>query len=212
MRSIYKKSFVIVLFSLSLGLLFVAFSHVPSNESINLTAGNISSKNESITKSEVSLIEAYNIGLKKAKSWNKNAQLVIITSVDDDEKQIAGDTGRRKKWNLLFANISTEETLQISIEKGAIIKSSVTKEKIIEDTLITPDLMKVDSTYVIENAKNDFKLKPGINWANGYHFSVMNNGKQTFLTVTGITDDNKFTQVFYDIKTGNRIGYKVQPK
>jgi hypothetical protein len=40
----------------------------------------------------------------------------------------------------------------------------------------------------------------------------MNNGKQTFMTVTGLSAENQFTQIFYDIRTGNYIGSKVQPK
>ncbi|MBL4931669.1 hypothetical protein [Clostridium paridis] len=81
-----------------------------------------------------------------------------------------------------------------------------------ENTLINPVDIKIDSTDLIQKTKKDFDLKPGINWANGYHFSLMNNGNQTFLTITGLTGDNQFTQIFYDSKTGALIGSKVQPK
>ncbi|GFZ34021.1 hypothetical protein CSC2_45470 [Clostridium zeae] len=157
-------------------------------------------------------MEAYQLALKDAKAWSKNAQLVIVTSVDDDEKELAGNTGIRRKWNLLFADVSKGETLLLSISDGSITKSSINKEKIIENNLINPDFMKIDSKDVIEKAKKEFQLKPGITWANGYHFSIMNNGNQTFITVTGLSGDNQFTQIFYDIKTGNRISYKIQPK
>ncbi len=70
--------------------------------------------------------------------------------------------------------------------------------------------MKIDSKEAVEKAKKDFNLKPGVTWANGYHFSIMNNGKQTFMTVTGLNAENRFTQIFYDLKTGECIGSKVQ--
>ncbi|WP_238881913.1 hypothetical protein [Clostridium sp. YIM B02551] len=81
-----------------------------------------------------------------------------------------------------------------------------------ENILINPVDIKIDSTNLIEKAKKDFNLKPGISWANGYHFSLMNNGIQTFLTITGLTGNNQFTQIFYDSKTGALISSKVQPK
>lgn len=136
--------------------------------------------------------------------------MLLITSVDDAKKEFAGTAGKRTKWNLLFANISTEETLHVSIENGAITGAAENKEKTMENNLIHPDNIKVDSTDLIEKAIRDFELMPGIDWANGYHFSLMNNGKITALVITGLTGNGQFTQVYYDSRTGTYIGSNVK--
>ncbi|MCM3703147.1 hypothetical protein [Paenibacillus macerans] len=163
---------------------------------------------EAASAGDISLLAAYKLALPDAKKWRPEAQLFLITSVDDDEKEFAGTAGKRKKWNLLFANVSTEETLHVSIENGTVISTAENKEKTLENTLIRPDNMKVDSTDLIETAIRDFTLKPGVDWANGYHFSLMNNGERTALIITGLTGDGRFTQVYYDSRTGAYIGSK----
>lgn len=152
------------------------------------------------------------MAVPQAKAWNAEAQLVLVTSVDDSQQELAGAAGTRVKWNLLFADVASEETLLVSVENGSIARISPNKEKTLEQTLIRPDLLKTDSKDVIDQAKRDFSLKPGKDWANGYHFSIMNNGKQAFMTVTGLNAAGQFTQIYYDIQTGACIGSKVQPQ
>jgi hypothetical protein len=206
------KRFFIILFSILCVLTIISLRYFSSNNLIKEVDSKNSLENDNSLKGELSLMEAYQLALKEAKSYNKDAQLVLVTSVDDDEKELAGSTGTRKKWNLVFANIPAEETLLVSIDNASITKTSTSKEKTMESNVINIDLMKIDSKYVIEKAKKDLDLKPGINWAKGYHFSIMNNGKQTFMTVTGLNSENQFTQVFYDIKTGECMGSKAQQK
>lgn len=165
---------------------------------------------EAASAGDISLLDAYKLALPDAKKWRPGAQLFLITSVDDDEKEFAGTTGKRKKWNLLFANVSAEETLHVSIENGGVISTAENKEKTMEYTLIQPENMKVDSTDLVETAIRDFTLKPGVDWANGYHFSLMNNGERTALIITGLTGDGRFTQVYYDSRTGAYIGSNVK--
>lgn len=205
----HKKGIVIVLtFCLSV-VIMIFYNSFLSQNAKKLNNSTIA-KTQKLSIEELSLKEAYSKALKEAMKWNKDSKLVIITSVDDDEKELAGVSGKRKKWNLIFANLSAEETLQISIDNGEVKKFPASKEKIIANVIINPDSIQTDSTEIIEKAKKDFKLKPGIDWANGFHFSLMNNGKQTYMTVIGLNQDNKFTQIYYDSKTGNCIGSKVQ--
>lgn len=209
--TIYHKKILIALisfFSILLLIILYRFSfYYLANPALSMNSIKQASSEDSI-----SLIDAYNLALKEATLWNENAQLVLITSVDDDAQDLAGNDGKRIKWNLLFANPTVEETLQISINDNAISKTTVNKEKTLNNVLIKPDSIKIDSTTILKKAKKDFDLKPGVNWANGYHFSLMNNGTQTFLTVTGLTNDNLFTQIFYDSATGNYLGSKVESK
>lgn len=202
------KRFLIILISILCVLALILlyhFSSSPTKEESTTT----SSTNEAVSNNDLSLMEAYNLALKEAMAFSKDAKLVIATSADDDEKELAGATGKRKKWNLEFANIATEETLLVAIDNGT-VSTTKNQEKVMENTLISPDLMKLDSKDAVEKAKKDFNLKPGVEWANGYHFSIMNNGKQTFMTVTGLNAENEFTQVYYDLKTGDCMGSKVQ--
>jgi hypothetical protein len=206
--TIYHKKILISFLSILILVILYRFSfYYLANPALSRDSIKQTSSEDSI-----SLIDAYNLALKEATSWNENAQLVLITSVDDDELNLAGSDGKRRKWNLLFANPDVEETLQVSINDNTISKTTINKENTLENMIIKPDSIKIDSTIILEKAKKDFDLKPGINWANGYHFSLMNNGAQTFLTVTGLTKNDLFTQIFYDSVTGNYLGSKVESK
>ncbi|GFZ29794.1 hypothetical protein CSC2_03200 [Clostridium zeae] len=205
-----KKKIITILSFFLLVVSVILYNSFLSQNTKKLTTNTIA-KTQNLSTDKFSLKEAYSKALIEAMNWNKDSKLVIITSVDDDEKELAGASGKRKKWNLIFANLPTEETLQISIDNGEVKKFPVSKEKTMANVIINPDSMQIDSTEIIEKAKKDFKLKPGIDWANGFHFSLMNNGNQTYMTVTGLNQDNKFTQIYYDSKTGACIGSKVQP-
>ncbi|MBK1811611.1 4'-phosphopantetheinyl transferase superfamily protein [Clostridium sp. YIM B02505] len=205
-----KKKIITILTIFLLVLTVIFYKSFLSQNTKKLTTNTIA-ETQKLSTEKFSLKEAYSKALKEAMNWNKDSKLVIITSVDDDEKELAGISGKRKKWNLIFANLSTEETLQISIDNGEVKKFPVSKEKTVANVIINPDSIQIDSTEIIEKAKKDFKLKPGTDWANGFHFSLMNNGKQTYMTVTGLNQDDKFTQIYYDSKTGTCIGSKVQP-
>jgi hypothetical protein len=210
MMQVSRNRFFLLLFGI-LCIVFIGSRHYFSSAGAS-TAPADKAPVSSPVRSELSLMEAYHLALPQAKAWSTEAQLVLATSVDDGNKELAGTAGIRAKWNLLFANVAAEESLLIAVENGAIAKASTNKEKTMENTLIRPDLMKTDSKDVIEKAKRDFNLQPGKEWANGYHFSIMNNGKQTYMTVTGLSAEGQFTQIFYDVQTGECIGSKVQPK
>lgn len=212
MIQVNRNRFLLILFFVVCLIFITNLHHITSANSTPETTvkASIGNENDNALQSELSLMEAYQLALQKANTWSKEAQLVLETSVDDNANELAGTSGTRTKWNLIFADKALEETLLVSIENGTITKASTTKEKSVENTLIRSDWMKIDSTDVIENAKENLHLKPGAGWANGYHFSLMNNGKQTFMTVTGLNEENRFTQVFFDIQTGACIGSKVQ--
>jgi hypothetical protein len=210
MMQVNRNRFFLLLFCI-LCIVFIGSRHYFSSTGARSAAADQSPANSPV-RNELSLMEAYRLALPQAKAWSTQAQLVLATSVDDSNKELAGTTGTRAKWNLLFANVTAEETLLVAVENGTIVKASTNKEKTMENTLVRPDLMKTDSKDVIEKARRDFNLQPGKEWANGYHFSIMNNGKQTYMTVTGLSAEGQFTQIFYDVQTGECIGSKVQPK
>jgi hypothetical protein len=49
-----------------------------------------------------------------------------------------------------------------------------------------------------------------MDWGNGYHFSIMNNAKRTFIIVSGNTEDNCFTHIYFDSQTGDYISSRVK--
>ena len=69
---------------------------------------------------ELTLKEAINLGLIRAKKWNENASLAGVTSVDEDMGGTRGATGKRYEWILSFEASSTDQQLFVGISKGEI--------------------------------------------------------------------------------------------
>ena len=51
---------------------------------------------------EITLKEAIDIGLQRAKKWNGNATLTSVNSVDETMGGSRGETGKRFKWFMNF--------------------------------------------------------------------------------------------------------------
>ncbi|MBA4541730.1 MULTISPECIES: hypothetical protein [Thermoactinomyces] len=128
------------------------------------------SVNPCATDGLCSLKEAYQIARKKARAWDRHAELLVMSSVDDGEKQKAGSEGRRKNWNFIFADLSSEQTFAITMHDGLITKEIPSTEKTDQAFLIPTQLIQLDSTDVIVKVKRHFHVKPGQNRARGSRF------------------------------------------
>lgn len=158
-------------------------------------------------KSELTLKQAYQLGLHKAHSWNPHAQLVEITSVDDSEKNMKGSKGTRNSWQLLFAVPHSDQASIVSIYKNKISQFKEIEETVQPNDIISPEQIIFDSVDLIQKAQTQYHLQPGqTSWAEGYHFILFKNEEKLFFTVVGRDQNNNFTKVYFDPITGRYLG------
>ena len=58
---------------------------------------------------EITLKEAIDIGLQRAKEWNVNATLTSVNSVDETKGGSRGETGKRFIWTMFFIVPGTDD-------------------------------------------------------------------------------------------------------
>lgn len=63
----------------------------------------------SASDGEITLKEAINIGLQRAKEWNENAKLTSVNSVDEKMGGSRGEKGKRFNWFIIFMVPGTED-------------------------------------------------------------------------------------------------------
>lgn len=158
---------------------------------------------------ELSLKEAYRLGLKRAKEWNQGAELVDMTSVDIEPKGSKGVHGKRSPWNLLFGVPGTNQALILSVSEGKITEAIQVEQTIHADKVIRPREIVQDSTELIEKAKREFQLKPGVQWAEGYHFMLEKSDGIVFFAVVGLNYKDEFTKIYFDAQSGKVLGTVV---
>lgn len=190
------KSKKIVRFLFALVLLFSLFYFVVKKETASVT---------SFDNEELSLKEAFILGLNKAKNWNQEATLFNVTSVDEDLGGTRGETGKRYDWTLNFMVPGSEEPLLVRISKGVIFDEREVNGPKNTIPIKLADI-KFDSLEILNIAKKKFDLRKGIDWATGYHFSLDNIDDKPTVTVFGIDKDNLFTRININPKTGKVEG------
>lgn len=195
-----KKNWTILIIFITLLLLafFILFSNGHKRENVVSTANSINDGKE------ISVKEAYNIALKRAKEWDKNAELYFLTSVDDSSNESSkGIHGKRRYWNINFVVPSQEKQVLISISDKKITNFIEGTDKIPESSTIYSNELVLDSPEILQKSKKLFELKPGQFWAEGYHFALDKFEGQVYLTVVGLNKDNYFTKIIWDPKNGD---------
>lgn len=165
-----------------------------------LVSGKTNRNKEPVNKNELTLREAFIIGSEKAKEWNKEAGLAFMNSVDEKKGGSRGFTGERYDWNLLFINPERTESLVLSISKGRITNFAPLKGKN-EYDIVKPEDIKVDSPALVEIAKSKYNLKPGSDWASGYHFRLSIVNGQPCINVYGYAQE-ELTKLYFNAKDG----------
>ncbi len=149
---------------------------------------------------ELSLKEAIKLGLNRAKSWNKNAYLASVTSVDENMGGTRGATGKRYRWTLTFETADTDQQLFVVISKGKI--SATHKGYGAVYGKLNLDSIKLDSPDFIKIAKEKYDLQKGVDWATGYHFTLQNDNDKPTVVVLGNDKDMLFTRISIDARSG----------
>jgi hypothetical protein len=132
----------------------------------------VTSRSNEIKYPEVSLKQVFEIGLNESSKWSKDANLVLLTSVDENEEGSKGISGRRRDWNLMFKSSKKSEVLILTIRNGKLKEKDVFhNEEILKP--IEFSSLKIDSTKVlIEQAQKEYKLIFGSGYIHGFHFSL----------------------------------------
>ncbi|WP_186673784.1 hypothetical protein [Sporosarcina sp. BP05] len=152
---------------------------------------------------EITLKEAINLGLDRAKKWNGNAYLVMLTSVDEKMGGTRGATGKRYNWTLSFESPNTDQQLFVFISEGEI--SGILKGKGPSYGKIQLDDIKFDSPYLVKIAKKKYDLQKGVDWATGYNFTLdVENGKP-IVAVLGNDRDSRFARISFNAQNGDVV-------
>ncbi|PJO41262.1 hypothetical protein [Lysinibacillus xylanilyticus] len=152
---------------------------------------------------EITLKEAINIGLQRAKEWNEKATLISVNSVDENMGGSRGEKGKRFYWFMFFMVPGTEDYVLIGISEKKITLFRPGKQS--QVPTIPYDEIKFDSSDVIQLAKDKFRLKKGKDWATGYHFTLDSIDGMPILTVFGNDRDNRFTRISFNAKNGDVV-------
>ncbi|SDN49607.1 hypothetical protein SAMN05518871_105277 [Psychrobacillus sp. OK028] len=152
---------------------------------------------------EITLKEAIDIGFERAKEWNVNAILTSVNSVDETMGGSRGEAGKRFNWFVQFMAEGTDEHLLIGISEKKITLFRPIKQS--QVPTIPYDEIKLDSSYVLQLAKDKYDLKKGKGWATGYHFTLDNIEGTPILTVIGNDRDKRFTRISFNARNGDIV-------
>ncbi|WP_144512909.1 hypothetical protein [Bacillus sp. FJAT-22090] len=164
---------------------------------------NLSSRESIASNGETTLKEAIEIGFQRAKEWNVNATLTSVNSVDETMGGSRGETGKRFVWFVQFMVPDTDEHLIIGISEKKITMFRPIKQS--QVPTIPYDEIKLDSSEILQLAKDKYGLKQGKDWATGYHFTLANIDNTPILTVIGNDQDNRFTRISFNAQNGDVV-------
>jgi hypothetical protein len=164
---------------------------------------NLAGREGIASEGEITLKEAIDIGLERAKEWNANATLTSVNSVDETLGGSRGETGKRLKWFMIFIVPGTDDYALIGISEKKITVFNPSKQT--PGPTIPYDEIKLDSSEILQLAKAKYGLKPGKDWATGYHFTLDNIDGTPIIGVVGNDRDNHFTRISFNARNGDVV-------
>ncbi|MFP9126600.1 hypothetical protein [Niallia sp. BSM11] len=163
-----------------------------------------------LPEKELTLKEAYNLGLELGKKFDKEAILLFMNSVDDET--LSGYNGKKGNWQGVFALPSVKRQMVFVIEKGKHKSHRIIGNS---DELTIPHLeINIDSSQIIKNAVEKYHLQPSPKdapFSHGYHFRLMRDENYIFLGVDGKINGLN-AEVLFNPKTGEYLGLTKENK
>lgn len=155
----------------------------------------------------LSLIESLKIASDYAYNKNKNLKLIKATSVDYPEKSSIdkGTNGKRLVWNFLFGDVDSNKGLIVFVTEGKIGSVKEVSSTFSTSDYISIDDILLDSKDIIKISRNNYQLKPGVNFAVGYHYTLNKVEKNIVLSVLGLDTDGYMTNISYDAKSKTKL-------
>lgn len=158
----------------------------------------------SLPEKELTLLEAYNLGLEQGKEFDKETTLVFMNSVDDEI--VSGKNGKKGDWQGVFALPTVKHRMLFLIEKGKLKRYRIIDSS--DELTIPQSEIKIDSSQIIKIAVEKFNLQPSPTedpFSHGYHFRLMRDEKHIFLGVDGKINGQS-AEVFFNPKNGEYLG------
>lgn len=155
----------------------------------------------------IALLEAYEIATAEAIKWDASAKPYFITSVDDSVKSysVKGEDGTRSYWNFDFVVEGTDKHLIITIHNKSIVSRIEVESTVNPDYIINIADLHISTADAVTIARNNYGLLPGIDWAQGYHFVLENDGVALILSVVGLDENGNMKRIHFNAKTGEVI-------
>ncbi|WP_432352881.1 hypothetical protein [Sporosarcina sp. A2] len=157
-----------------------------------------------VEKSKITLLDAYFIGMEKAKEFDSQPELIFLNSVNDEE--VSGRDGKRGNWQGVIALMTTNQRMLFAIEKGKLMEYELLDGT--NEPTIKPSSIKIDSTLIVKSAIKEFHLEPGPksdSFSNGYHFRLLRDAENLFISVDGLIN-GKQAEIYYHPETGEYMG------
>ncbi|MBS4189819.1 hypothetical protein KHA94_06310 [Bacillus sp. FJAT-49705] len=202
--------YVILLILVSSGGLLLKSNFLQSSQTSNNLEKEI--KNQvyyvksfnSLPDREITFLEAYQFGFKKAKELDKTAELMFLNSVDDGK--VSGQDGKKANWQGVFALPYINRQIVFVIEKGKLKSYEIIDKS--DELTIKDKNIKIDSPQIVKAAIKYFNLQPSPRdhpFSHGYHFRILRDEKNIFFAVDGQVD-GKAVEIYYHPKTGEYMG------
>lgn len=155
----------------------------------------------------IDLHEAYKIASAEAIKWNEAAKPYFITSVDDSIKSgfIKGEDGRRNYWNFDFVIQNSNRHLIVTLRNKAVVNKIEVTSNVNNSYIINIEQLRISTADAVAIAKARCGLRPGTDWAQGYHFVLEYDRSTLILSVVGLNADGDISRVFFNAKTGKVI-------
>ena len=113
------------------------------------------------------------------------------------------DQGKRFNWFMNFIVPGTDDFVLIGISEKKIWLFRPDKQS--PNATIHYDEIKLDSSDVLQLAKDKYGLKPGKDWATGYHFTLNSMDDKPIIKVFGNDRDNRFTSISFNAQNGEVV-------
>lgn len=148
----------------------------------------------------MTLNQALDMSFKEALKWQSDAELALITSIDNPDltEKTNGSDGKRSWWNCIYFSPELKKELIVTIHDKKIVNVTPTTSPSPQKEFIRKNELIMSSSESVKEAISKYKLKPGINWANGYHYTLSKINSKLQLTVIGLDTDNYFTKIVFD--------------
>lgn len=143
----------------------------------------------------IDISAAYKITAAEAKKWNKDAKIYYASSTDCDYSDLnQGSDGTRRAWTFVFVIENPDTCFNVFVKDGKIDHTQEVISAFNKDLVLPEGELNVSSkdAVVIAQSKG---LKPGDNWAIGYHFALQNIDNELSLIVTGENENNEMTKI-----------------
>jgi hypothetical protein len=157
-------------------------------------------------KTYLTLKQAISLSYSYIKKRDSSPSLLFVSSVDD--KKNTGSLGEKKYWNVIYKLSDENKDFFIFIEGNKIVQGKKILHQ--EDPEINVANLNYDSKDIAKIAIKKYKLKPGTGKENpvftGYHFKLLKDGNFTFLGISGFNENKKFSEIYFNPKTGKYLG------